>query len=35
MLILVDARGDTSFVIALERGNAQTAAALRKLGATH
>jgi hypothetical protein len=35
LLILVDARGDTSLVIALEQGNAQAAVALRKLGATH
>jgi ankyrin repeat protein len=31
----VDARGDTALVIARKQGNAQAAAALRKLGATH
>jgi hypothetical protein len=31
----VDARGDTLLVIALEQGNAQATAALRKVGATH
>jgi ankyrin repeat protein len=30
----VDARGDTSLVIARKQGNAEAAAALRKLGAT-
>jgi ankyrin repeat protein len=31
----VDARGDTSLVIALKQGNTEAGAALRKVGATH
>jgi len=31
----VDARGDTALVIAQKQGNAEAAAALRKVGATH
>jgi ankyrin repeat protein len=31
----VDARGDTSLVIALKQGNGEAGAALRKVGATH
>lgn len=31
----IDARGDTSLVIAHKQGNAEAAAALRKVGATH
>jgi hypothetical protein len=31
----VDARGDTPLVIARTQGNAEAAAALRKVGATH